>query len=269
MAATALRPRLPARHARQRARPSRGRRLRRRRARAERFGTPAYVYAEDDMRARARAYVEAFAARTDDFEVIYASKALPDHGRLPADGGGGPVGRRRLRRRALPRAARRRRSGADLHARQQQDRGRAAARLRRRHRLPGRSTRSPRSSWPSACSTGRAGRPDPGHARASSPPRTATSRPASSTRSSASASRTGSPREAVRARAARRSNLRPGRDPRAHRLADLRARAVREDDPAAGRLHRLRLPPAERRRRTRDRLHRATTSPPRSRTTPR
>jgi diaminopimelate decarboxylase len=44
---------------------------------AERYGTPAYVYAEDDMRARARAYREAFAARTDDFEVIYASKALP------------------------------------------------------------------------------------------------------------------------------------------------------------------------------------------------
>jgi diaminopimelate decarboxylase len=44
---------------------------------AERYGTPAYIYAEDDMRARARAYREAFAARTDDFEVIYASKALP------------------------------------------------------------------------------------------------------------------------------------------------------------------------------------------------
>ena len=44
---------------------------------ADRYGTPAYVYAEDDMRARARAYVEAFEARTDDFEVIYASKALP------------------------------------------------------------------------------------------------------------------------------------------------------------------------------------------------
>jgi diaminopimelate decarboxylase len=44
---------------------------------AEHYGTPAYVYAEDDIRARARAYVEAFAARTDDFEVIYASKALP------------------------------------------------------------------------------------------------------------------------------------------------------------------------------------------------
>jgi diaminopimelate decarboxylase len=44
---------------------------------AERFGTPAYVYAEDDIRARARAYLDAFRARTDDFEVLYASKALP------------------------------------------------------------------------------------------------------------------------------------------------------------------------------------------------
>jgi diaminopimelate decarboxylase len=43
---------------------------------AERFGTPAYIYAEDDIRARARAYVEAFSSRTDDFEVVYASKAL-------------------------------------------------------------------------------------------------------------------------------------------------------------------------------------------------
>jgi diaminopimelate decarboxylase len=44
---------------------------------AERYGTPAYVYAEDDMRARARTYIEAFQSRTDDFEVIFASKALP------------------------------------------------------------------------------------------------------------------------------------------------------------------------------------------------
>jgi diaminopimelate decarboxylase len=43
----------------------------------ERFGTPAYIYAEDDLRARARAYLEAFAARTDDFEVIFGSKAAP------------------------------------------------------------------------------------------------------------------------------------------------------------------------------------------------
>ena len=44
---------------------------------AAEFGTPAYVYAEDDMRARARAFVEAFRARTERFEVIYASKAFP------------------------------------------------------------------------------------------------------------------------------------------------------------------------------------------------
>ena len=69
---------------------------------AERYGTPAYIYAEDDMRARARAYVEAFEARTDDFEVIYASKALPLTGGLPGAGRGGAVGRRGLRRRAVP-----------------------------------------------------------------------------------------------------------------------------------------------------------------------
>ena len=44
---------------------------------AEEFGTPAYVYAEDDMRARAREFQEAFGARTERFEVIYASKAFP------------------------------------------------------------------------------------------------------------------------------------------------------------------------------------------------
>ena len=44
---------------------------------AREFGTPAYVVAEDDIRARARAMVAAFAARTDDFEVVFASKAFP------------------------------------------------------------------------------------------------------------------------------------------------------------------------------------------------
>jgi diaminopimelate decarboxylase len=44
---------------------------------AREFRTPAYVYAEDDMRARARAYLEAFRARAERFEVIYASKAFP------------------------------------------------------------------------------------------------------------------------------------------------------------------------------------------------
>ncbi|HLM25684.1 MAG TPA: hypothetical protein VK304_01815, partial [Thermoleophilaceae bacterium] len=44
---------------------------------AHEHGTPAYVYAEDDIRARARAYREAFATRTDRFEIVYASKAAP------------------------------------------------------------------------------------------------------------------------------------------------------------------------------------------------
>jgi diaminopimelate decarboxylase len=44
---------------------------------AREFGTPAYIYAVDDIRTRARAYLKAFADRTDDFEVVYASKAAP------------------------------------------------------------------------------------------------------------------------------------------------------------------------------------------------
>jgi diaminopimelate decarboxylase len=44
---------------------------------AERFGTPTYIYAEEDIRQRAREFVQAFEQRTEDFEVIYASKSLP------------------------------------------------------------------------------------------------------------------------------------------------------------------------------------------------
>jgi diaminopimelate decarboxylase len=44
---------------------------------AEQHGTPAYIYAEDDIRARARAYREAFERHTTDFEVLFASKSLP------------------------------------------------------------------------------------------------------------------------------------------------------------------------------------------------
>ena len=44
---------------------------------AAELGTPAYVYAEDDMRARARAYREAFERRSGDFEVLFASKSFP------------------------------------------------------------------------------------------------------------------------------------------------------------------------------------------------
>jgi diaminopimelate decarboxylase len=43
----------------------------------EEHGTPAYIYAEDDLRARARAYREAFEHRGVDGEVLFASKAFP------------------------------------------------------------------------------------------------------------------------------------------------------------------------------------------------
>jgi diaminopimelate decarboxylase len=44
---------------------------------AAEFGTPAYIYAEEDMRARARAYRKAFERSSGGFEVLFASKALP------------------------------------------------------------------------------------------------------------------------------------------------------------------------------------------------
>jgi diaminopimelate decarboxylase len=44
---------------------------------AREFGTPAYIVAEDDLRARARAYMDDLAARHDDFDVLFASKAFP------------------------------------------------------------------------------------------------------------------------------------------------------------------------------------------------
>jgi diaminopimelate decarboxylase len=44
---------------------------------AHEFGTPAYVVVEDDVRERARAFVAAYGARCEDFEVHFASKAFP------------------------------------------------------------------------------------------------------------------------------------------------------------------------------------------------
>src|SRR5271168_3948322 len=45
---------------------------------AREFGTPAYVVAEEDLRARARAFVHAGAdAGHEDFHVVFASKAFP------------------------------------------------------------------------------------------------------------------------------------------------------------------------------------------------
>jgi diaminopimelate decarboxylase len=44
---------------------------------AREFGTPCYVVVEDDLRRRARELVDALAARHDDFDVLFASKAFP------------------------------------------------------------------------------------------------------------------------------------------------------------------------------------------------
>jgi diaminopimelate decarboxylase len=43
---------------------------------AREFGTPAYVVAEDDLRTRARSFVEEVRARHRDFDVLFASKAF-------------------------------------------------------------------------------------------------------------------------------------------------------------------------------------------------
>jgi diaminopimelate decarboxylase len=44
---------------------------------AREFGTPAYVVVEHDLRARARAFADALAARHRDFDILFASKAFP------------------------------------------------------------------------------------------------------------------------------------------------------------------------------------------------
>ncbi len=44
---------------------------------AREFGTPAYVVAEDDLRARARSFVDALGGRHADYDVLFASKAFP------------------------------------------------------------------------------------------------------------------------------------------------------------------------------------------------
>jgi diaminopimelate decarboxylase len=44
---------------------------------AAELGTPTYLYSEEDMRARAGAYRDAFERRSANFEVIFASKSLP------------------------------------------------------------------------------------------------------------------------------------------------------------------------------------------------
>ena len=58
---------------------------------AAEFGTPAFIVVEDDLRARARAFVGGLAQRHGDSDVLFASKAFPLHRGLPRARRGGPV----------------------------------------------------------------------------------------------------------------------------------------------------------------------------------
>ena len=178
----------------------------------------------------------------------------PDHRDLPALRRGGAVGRRGLRRRAPHGAWRGPRPGAHLHAREQQDRGRASLRGRgrgrpsdrrlvRRDRPPRRAPGSP------------SGRSDPRHPGdpALHPFLRADGRPRLEVRLRAR----GWPGGARDRRGAVLPPPAAGRPARPHRLADLRAGALRGGDRGAGRARgrRMGVPHPQRRRRPGDRLH--------------
>ncbi|MHB0866698.1 MAG: diaminopimelate decarboxylase [Thermoleophilia bacterium] len=47
---------------------------------AREYGTPLFIYDEEQIRNRCQAYIQAFSARTEDFDIIYASKAFSSIG---------------------------------------------------------------------------------------------------------------------------------------------------------------------------------------------
>ena len=152
----------------ERARPARGGRLRRGRAgRASsarpRTSTPRTTSAPAPGPTWRRSARAPTASR-----CVYASKAFPCTAAFRLMAEEGLSLRRGLRRRAAPRARGRLRPGADLHARQQQDRGGARLRARARRRATSWSTRSTRSSGSSGSRPRPAGAA-PRDARASSP----------------------------------------------------------------------------------------------------
>ena len=108
---------------------------------AREYGTPAYVFAEDDLRARARAFKGALARTTTAGEVVFASKAFPCTAvlRVFAEEGLGcdvAVGRRARTSRWAPGS---RPSGSYLHG-NAKSRRRAGDGPRGRRRAPSCST---------------------------------------------------------------------------------------------------------------------------------
>ena len=225
---------------------------------AREFGTPAYVYAERRHPRPVRARISTPSGRgRDEFEVIYASKAAPITAIYRSPRRRGPFGRRRLGRRASLALG----AGFDparihVHGNNKSD-GRAAPRGRARRRpcdlRLDRRDRAPRRAL--RRSRAQAGHPDPGDAggRGRRPIHYVQTGQLDSKfglgLADGLAARAVEPRSEVGEPAARRAA-------RAHRLADLRARAVRAGDRGARRARRPGLvPAAERRRRARHRLH--------------
>ena len=156
---------------------------------AREFGTPAYVYAEDDIRARARAYMEAFRARSEQLRGDLREQGVPLHGGLPR------CWWRRGCRPTSPRPASSTSrwpaastpSAVYMHGNNKTEEELDYA-LDRGHRATSWSTRSTRSSASSGSRPAR--RCCCGSRPASSPTRTRRSRPARRTPSSASGSTT-------------------------------------------------------------------------------
>ncbi len=230
---------------------------------AAEFGTPAYVYAEDDMRARARAYRAAF-----DRARRPTSRSSSPARRFPAPPPTGSSPRRASRSTSPPAASCTWRCapastppGSTCTATTRATRRSSfAARCRRRPPDP-RLLRRDRALR-AAARTRRSEvliRVTPGIKPST---HDYDRRPASSTRSSASGSRTGWRRG--RSSACSPPTARAERPARPHRLADLRARALHAGDPGARRAGRRLVQDRQRRRRPRRRLHRARTSRPRS-----
>ncbi len=220
---------------------------------AEEFGTPAYVYAEDDMRARARAYRDGLRAARRRLRGALRQQVAALHRRLPALRRGGALGRRRLRRRAAHGAARRLRPGPHPHARQQQERRGDPLRRALRRRPPDprllrrdRALRAAARRSPRTCSI----RVTPGDQALD--PRLRADRPA---RLEVRLRARGRPGGAGDRAGARLRRAQPDRPARPHRLADLRARALHAGDPRARRAGRRLVPDRQRRRRPRHRLH--------------
>ena len=200
---------------------------------AAEFGTPAYVYAEDDIRARARAYLDAFRAAHRRLRGALREQGGADHGDLPA------AAPRRGCRSTSPRAASstwRSRAGFDpariyMHGNNKTEAElRYAADVGVGHLILDSFDEIERLD---ALLDRAAGRPDPRHPR--DPAVDPLLRPDRRPRLEVRLRARGRARRAGDRRGARLPNLRLVGPPRPHRLADLRARALREGDRGARR----------------------------------